>query len=161
MKKSKYAEEFDRMKDLLIRLATEKDENGHLKYNTPELMKLAGFGSDPKVIDAFNRWLNRHGIYRKPRTVKATPAPPEPPTPASEELFPSEHDLDAETLRAVHRKMFDQLSALCNIYSAFEDAIQSLGVEYRRMAVALDLVAFPRTPENINRYIEGKTALDV
>lgn len=161
MRTSKYAEEFERMKDLLIELATEKNDRGTLKYSAPVIMKKIGHGGDANAVDNFNRWLNRQGIYRKPRTVKETPAPPQPPTPASEELFPSDHDLDAETLRDVHRKMFDQLSALSNIYSAFEDTIQSLGVEYRRMAVALDIVKFPRTPENINRYIEGKTALDV
>ena len=66
-KASKYDNMFDKMREVLIEYATAKDEQGRLLHKTPEIMRKFGFGDDPKVIDGFNRWLNRQDIYRCPK----------------------------------------------------------------------------------------------
>lgn len=82
-KASKYDNMFDKMRGVLIEYATAKDEQGRWLHKTPEIMRKFGFGDDPKVIDGFNRWLNRQGIYRVPKPKRATP---------SDELFPVEEN---------------------------------------------------------------------
>lgn len=66
-KASKYDKMFDAMREVLIEYATAKDAEGRWLHKTPEIMRKFGFGNDPKVIDGFNRWLNRQGIYRCPK----------------------------------------------------------------------------------------------
>lgn len=82
-KASKYDNMFDKMREVLIEYATAKDEQGRWLHKTPEIMRKFGFGDDPKVIDGFNRWLNRQDIYRVPKPKRTTP---------SGELFPVEEN---------------------------------------------------------------------
>lgn len=124
MRLSKYAAEFDRMKDLLIELATEKNDRGALKYSAPVIMKKIGHAGDAAAIDNFNRWLNRQGIYRKPRTVKETPAPPAPPTPPTEELFPSRH-LPDENIAIAFGLLYQRLELL---KEAIDNAAEAVGL---------------------------------
>lgn len=70
-KASKYDNMFDKMREVLIEYATAKDEQGRWLHKTPEIMRKFGFGDDPKVIDGFNRWLNRQDIYRCPKPRRA------------------------------------------------------------------------------------------
>lgn len=81
-KASKYDNMFDKMREVLIEYATAKDEQGRWLHKTPEIMRKFGFGDDPKVIDGFNRWLNRQGIYRCPKPKRSELIP--------ETLFPAE-----------------------------------------------------------------------
>lgn len=107
MKKvSKYDKMFDAMREVLIEYATAKDAEGRWLHKTPEIMRKFGFGNDPKVIDGFNRWLNRQGIYRCPKPKRSERLHIEVETvdtltPAIEaleertaELFPPETDAD-------------------------------------------------------------------
>lgn len=70
-KASKYDNMFDKMREVLIEYATAKDEQGRWLHKTPEIMRKFGFGDDPKVIDGFNRWLNRKDIYRCPKPKRS------------------------------------------------------------------------------------------
>lgn len=74
-KASKYDNMFDKMREVLIEYATAKDEQGRWLHKTPEIMRKFGFGDDPKVIDGFNRWLNRQGIYRCPKPRRSERIP--------------------------------------------------------------------------------------
>lgn len=121
MRTSKYAEEFDRMKDLLIELATEKNDRGTLKYSAPVIMKKIGHADDANAIDNFNRWLNRQGIYRKPRAKKETPAP------TLEDLFSEAEKEAIQKPMTTEVKVEDALVALNVIAAAVKEIQRTLG----------------------------------
>lgn len=104
-KASKYDKMFDAMREVLIEYATAKDAEGRWLHKTPEIMRKFGFGNDPKVIDGFNRWLNRQGIYRCPKPKRSEAIPEtlfgmeETPEP---EVLPGLEELDVAHYVAVN-----------------------------------------------------------
>lgn len=107
-KASKYDKMFDAMREVLIEYATAKDAEGRWLHKTPEIMRKFGFGDDPKVIDGFNRWLNRQGIYRCPKPKRSEPIP--------ETLFNMEEATEPDVLPGLDEDV--SLQAVLNMNQA-------------------------------------------
>ena len=116
-KASKYDNMFDKMREVLIEYATAKDEQGRWLHKTPEIMRKFGFGDDPKVIDGFNRWLNRQGIYRCPKPKRSEPIP-ETLFPAEEIPTKEEEPVKAEQVR-IRERNAHIINALRGAYDSF------------------------------------------
>lgn len=112
-KASKYDNMFDKMREVLIEYATAKDEQGRWLHKTPEIMRKFGFGDDPKVIDGFNRWLNRQGIYRCPKPKRSELIP--------ETLFNMEETPEPEVLPGL-----EELDVAHNVVVNLTEVMQAL-----------------------------------
>ena len=124
MKKASKYDIFDKMREVLIEYATAKDEQGRLLHKTPEIMRKFGFGDDPKVIDGFNRWLNRQGIYRCPKPKRSELIPETlfnmEETPEPEVLPGLDEDVSLRTVLEMNQAMWAMKSALDELCVAFD-----------------------------------------
>lgn len=144
-KTSKYSKMFDPLREVLIEYATARDDKGRLLHPAKEIMLKFGFGTDPAVVDGFNRWLNRRGIFRNPKpkrtAIKVVAECVDDLSPAlkslegkAAELFPQEASADVagyfKTSLIAVRGIRRSIETLTTCLDVIDGGLQLLADEY-------------------------------